>query len=409
MPHTPLTISMITQEALDVLKNNLVMGKLVNRGFDEKYAQVGAKIGDTLSVRLPPRYTVGFGATMVPQDFTETSTQVVLNKQAHIGLSFTSKELLLDIDAFSERVLAPAVSQLANQMDSDVLGLYKQVPRFVGVPATVPADLDVYLNAKAALANAGAPIDDKLAVVINPTMEAKIAYALKDRFHSASQVSMAFEKGKITDAAGFKWYMDQNCPSHAVGALGASNPTVKAAPAAGATTLSTQAWAAGGILNEGDIITIADCYEVNPQNRQSTGEPQKFTVTSLCTADGAGDMAVTVSPAITATGAFQTVDSVPVIGKAISVFGKGTADFGTIAGVTHREGLAFHRDALVLACADLPLNDAAKGSRVSDTDFGLSLRVMRDYDIMHDLNIWRLDVLYGVRCVRPELAVRILS
>jgi hypothetical protein len=411
MPHTPLTISMITQEALDVLKNNLVAAKLVSRNYDDKYGVVGAKIGDTLSVRLPAKYTVGFGAPMTPQDFTETSVPVTLNRQAHIGLSFTSKELLLDIDNFSDRVLSPAVSKLANQIDYDILQLYKKVPYYVGAPGTVPQELDIYLNAKAALADNSAPIDDKLNMVINPAMESRIVYALKGLFQSSSQIAQQYEKGKMGVAAGFNWFMDQNCPSHTVGDIdsGGGTPTVRAIPAAGATALSTQGWGVGATLKEGDVIEIASRYHVNPANGVATNELQKFVVTADAAEDGAGNMTINVSPAITATGAFKTVDSVPQIGDLISVFSKAAANFGDIDTAIHREGLAFHRDAFCFACADLPLNDAAKGSRVTDDQFGLSVRIMRDYDIMNDQNLWRLDVLYGVACLRPELACRVLS
>jgi hypothetical protein len=409
MPNVALTNSVISHEALAVLKNELSFTKKISRTYDSRFAVAGAKIGDTINVRKPPRYTVGTGAVMVPQDFVETSVPVRLDKQYHIGLTFSSVELLLDIDDFSRRVLQPAISQLANQIDYDGLQLYKTVSNYVGAPGVIPANLDVYLNAKAALSNCAAPMDAYRCMCINPNMASTIVFGLRGLIHSGSQIEKQYEKGEMGVAAGWNWIEDQNCPSHTKGVVLNGAPTVNGANQTG-SSLVTQAWAAGNTLNEGDIIQIAGVFHVNPQNRQSTGDLQPFRVTANCTADAGGAMTIPLDPPITPSGAFQTVTASPAAGATITVFGTAAAGFAGISGVTHREGIGFHRDAFTLACADLPVDvGGAKGTRVTDDSFGLSLRVMQQYNITTDQHLWRIDVLAGWATLRPELAVRVLS
>lgn len=400
--NTLLTISMITKEALRILENNLAFTKRVNRQYDDKFAIEGAKIGYVVNARKPVRYVVTTGQALSIQDATETQVPVALTTQDHVDFQFSSADLALSVDDFKDRFLQPAVAALANKIDYAGLSLYNQVASAVGTPGTVPNTLLTYLLAGVALDNNAAPMDDNRYIVITPKMQAYIVDALKGLFQQASAISDQYVKGTMGRASGFQWAMDQNCPTHTVGPLGGT-PLVNTAGQTGAS-LITDGWtaAAASRLKLGDVFTIAGVFGVNPQSRQSTGDLQQFVATADTASDGSGNATIPIYPPITISGAYQTVDSTPADNAAITVLGA--------ANTATPQGMAFHRDAFTLVTADLPVPKGVDmGSRVSDKQLGISLRIVRAYDINTDQWPCRIDVLYGWASLRPELACRIAA
>lgn len=399
MANSNLTISMITREALMILKNNLAFTRGVNRNYDDKFANDGAKIGDTLSIRKPARYQGRTGAALSVEDHTETKVDLSLDTQFGVDVNFTSKELTLDISDFSKRVLEPAVATIANKIDFDGLSLYKEVPNAVGTYGTTPTAIKTFSQAGALMSKNGAPKDRFRSMIIDPDAEVEVIDATKGLFQSSSQISKQYEDGLMGRAAGFNWSMDQNVRSHTIGAHGGT-PLVNGASQSG-SSLVTDGWtASAAILKEGDIITIAGVNGVNPQSRQDYGSSRQFVVTADVTADGTGNATIPIYPAITASGAFQTVTGAPADNAAITVLGT-ASDSGIV-------NLAYHRDAFVFGCADLLLPKGVhEAARVSDDELGISIRLVRQYDINNDKMPCRLDVLYGWKAVYPELACRV--
>ena len=400
MANTNLTIDKITREALMILENNLGFAKGVNREYSSEFANGGAKIGDTVRVRKPAQYTVRSGAALSAQDHTETSVNVALDNQKGVDISFTSKELTLDIDDFSKRILEPAISQIANQIDHDGLLLAKEVYNAVGVPGTTPSTLKTYLEAGAKMDYMSAPMGNRC-VALEPTAQVEIVDSLKGLFQSSEQIKNQYEQGNMGLAAGFKWSMDQNIYTHTVGPLGGT-PLMDGATADGASAIVTDGWTASAAsrLAVGDIFTIAAVFSVNPRSKQSTGQLQQFVVREAFSSDGSGDGTIQISPSIVASGAAQNVTNVPADNAALTVLGAAS----TITPVN----MAYHKDAFTLATADLMLpkgvHDAAV---VRDKQLGISIRMVRQYDINTDTMPMRLDVLYGWKAIRPELACRI--
>lgn len=400
--NTLLTISMITKEALRILENNLAFTRRVNRQYDDKFAIEGAKIGYVVNARKPVRYIVTTGQALNIQDATETQVPVTLTTQDHVDFQFSSADLALSVDDFKDRFLQPAVSALANKIDASGLGLYNQIYNAVGTPGTVPNAILTYLLAGVALDNNAAPMDDQRYVVITPKMQAYIVDALKGLFQQASAIAEQYLKGTMGRASGFQWAMDQNCPTHTVGALGGT-PLVNGAAQSGAS-LITDGWTAAVAtrLKQGDVFTLAGVFGVNPQSRQSTGDLQQFVATADAASDGSGNLTVSISPSITISGAYQTVTAAPADNAAITVLGAATT--------ATPQGMAFHRDAFTLVTADLPVpNGVDKAARIADKQLGISLRMVRAYDINTDHWPTRIDVLYGWATLRPELACRIAA
>jgi hypothetical protein len=402
MANTLLTISMITREALRVLENNLTFTKRVNRQYDSRFGVEGAQIGTVLNVRKPPRYVGRTGTAISIEDATETQVAVTLDTQFGVDITFTSEDLALKISDFSKRFVSPAVATIANKIDNAGMALYTSVYNSVGVPGTPgPTTLLAYLNAGVALDDNSAPMDGARSICITPSQQAQIVNALKGLFQQSSAISSQYARGQMGTAVGFDWYMDQNCNTHTTGTFTTgSTPLVKGAAQTG-SSLITDGWAnSTAVILKGDVFTIANVNHVNPQSLASTGTAQQFVATANGTSDGSGNLTVSISPSITTGTGFQTVDASPADNAAITMVGAEAKQ--------SPQGLAFHRDAFTLAMADLPLPQGTDmAARVSDDQLGMSIRLIRDYDITTDKFPCRLDVLFGWAALRPELACRV--
>lgn len=402
MSNSLLTISMITKESLRILKNELGFSKGVNRQYDDQFAKAGAKIGSVINIRKPVRYTVTNGAALNIQDVTDQSVALTLSNQKHVGFQFSSKDLTLSVDEFSARYVKPAIAALANQIDFDGMAQYVNVFNQVGTAGTTPNSALTYLQAGQKMSEFGAPVDDNRSVCISPAAQASTVNALTGLFQSAERISEQYEKGLMGQGLGFKFKMDQNVNSQTVGSLGGT-PVVDAAGGVLSGNGLSMRGAGGTVtnyLNVGDVFTIAAVHAVNPQNRTSTGALQQFVVTAAFSANSSGKGTISISPAITTSGQYQTVDAAPADGASIVITGS--------ANTAYPQHLAYHKDAFVLGMADLDLPGGVEmAARASDPDNGLSLRIVRAYDINSDNHPCRLDVLYGWQTVYPELACRI--
>ena len=403
-----LTISDITYEAAMILKNNLKLGSRVNRQYDSSFARSGAKIGNVVNIRKPPRFVGRSGQTAKFEGITEQYVALTLSTQFGVDLNYSSADMTLSMDNFRSRYLAPAVATVANKIDADGLALYNQVPWMVGTPGTTPNALLTYMTAGAILSEEAAPRDDMRSLMLNPLSMATIADANKALFNPQTAIGEQYRSGLMSQAAGWMWYEDQNVATHTVGALGGT-PLVNGASQTG-SSLITDGWTAAAAtrLKKGDVFTIANVYAVNPQNRTSTGRLRQFVVTADSASDGSGNMTIPIYPAITppnsdGTGAqFQTVNASPANDAALTVIGS--------ASTISPQNLGFHRDAIALAMVDLEMpRGAVEAERVSDEDAGISIRIVHYYDGVSDISGARLDVLYGWCLVYPELCVRIAA
>jgi hypothetical protein len=402
MANSLLTPTVIAKEMLMEFKNQLGMGNDVNRQYDDQFAKKGAKIGSSITIRKPNRYAVQTGATLVNQDVTEESSILTLDKQKHVAIKFTSADMALTIDDFKNRYITSAVSALANQVDIDLHALYKDVPNLVGSAGTTPATALVWLQGGQKLDEFGAPMDGKRCTSLNPAAQAATVDGLKGLFQSSEKISSQYEKGRMGQGLGFNFRMSQNVASHTVGPLGGT-PLVNGASQTGAT-LVTDGWTASAAsrLKQGDVFTIANVFAVNPISKISTGALQQFVVTADVSSDGSGNLTAAISPSIVTSGALQTVSGSPADNAAVTVVGT--------AATAYPQNLAFHRDAFVLGCADLELPSGVDFAAVaSDAEAGLSLRIVRAYDISADTFPCRIDILYGLKTVRPEWACRVVG
>ncbi len=400
MANSILTIDMITRKALEILENNLVITRNVNRQYDDSFAVEGAKIGSTLRIRLPDRALVTDGAALQVQDDNEQFTTLTVSTQKHIGVNFTSAELTMQLDDFAERVLKPRISQLASSVDSDVANAFKTIGNSVGTPGTTPSTSLVLLQAQQKLNENAAVMSPRYATV-NPAANAGLVEGMKGLFNPTDTVSRQFKNGMMgTGVLGFdEINMSQSIKQFTTGSRdAAAATTVKTTVSSqGASTIVlTQASVTTTIL-AGDVFTVADCYAVNPQTRETTGSLFQFVALADATAV-AGDWSVTVAPIYTSANALATVNSFPTSGKVVTFLGT--------ASTAYPQNLVYHKDAITFGSADLLLPQGVDMAARAVHN-GISLRVVRQYDINNDRMPCRIDVLYGFSTIRPQMACRI--
>jgi hypothetical protein len=415
MSNNLLTISMITNEALMVLENELTFSNNVDRTYDDQFAVSGAKIGATLNVRKPGRFIGTTGPALNVEDFYESSVPVTLSTQFHVDTQFTTADLALSLDMFSDRVLKPAVAAIANKIDFDGLTMAKNnTANIVGTAGTPPTGLITYLTAGAYLDSEGAPRDGRRSCVIEPFTSATIVDSLKGLFVPSDAISKQYQKGMMgRDSAGMNWFMDQNVISQTFGSYATATLSCNTTTGTGfitsgwasTSTIALTAATATAGLKQGDVIQIAGIFAVNPQNRQAYGSNKlrNFVVTSNVTVATSGTTSVTVSPAVITAGQFQNVSLASTSSTAVVTPFNNT---GTVS----PQNIVMHKTAFALATADLELPDGVVfAGRASDKELGLSMRVVRQYTINSDSIPTRVDVLYGWAPLYPELACRVAA
>lgn len=418
MSNNLLTISKITNEALMVLENELTFTSEVDRNYDDQFAVVGAKIGNTVNVRKPGRFIGTTGPALNVEDFNETSVPVTLSTQFHVDTQFTTQDLALSLDMFSDRVLKPAIAAIANKIDRDGMAMaVAQTANIVGTAGVVPTELLTYLTAGAYLDSEGAPRDGRRSCIVEPFTSASIVNSLKGLFVPQEAIASQYRKGLMgRDSGGMNWKLDQNVVAQTFGDNSTDTVTASVNTTTG-TGFLTSGWASSstisvtaantGIinLNAGDVFTIDGVYAVNPQNRQAYGSNKlrNFVVKTTVAISSGSSANVVVSPAVITAGQFQNV-TIPTTSSsaAVTQFNK--------TGVVSAQNIIMHKNAFTLAVADLELPEGVHfAGRASDKEIGLSMRVVRQYTINNDSIPTRLDVLYGWAPLYPELACRVAS
>jgi hypothetical protein len=400
MANSILTIDMITRKSLEILENNLVLSRNVNRQYDDSFAVEGAKIGSTLRIRLPDRALVTDGAALQVQDDNEQFTTLTVSSQKHIGVNFTSAELTMQLDDFAERVLKPRVSQLASSVDADVASVFKSIYNTVGTPGTPPATSLVLLQANQKLNEFATPMDQRYATV-NPAANAGLVEGLKGLFNPTSTISKQFKSGMMGEGIlGLdEMNMSQSIGVHTTGVTPTLPIVATTVATQGATSLAISFSSGSPTFKIGDVFTIGGVFAVNPQTRQSTGSLQQFVVTADVNVSSTTTATLSVQPPIfTPSNALATVDSFPQANAVLTFVGG--------SNVGYPQNLIYHKDAISLATADLILPTGVDmASR--QVHNGISLRIVRQYDINNDRLPCRIDVLYGYAAIRPVTAVRL--
>lgn len=403
---------MYTDETLRVLQNNIVLGKKVSRKWQSEFGKEAMKIGDTLNIRRPARFTVSTGQAFSGQDYTETSIPLVVNQQKHIDTSFTSADLTLKLQDFSDRVIKPGAIQLAQQIDIDgYINAKNTVGNLTGTPGTSPNNVSFLFDIGKKLDDFSVPRDANRYYVLDQGSNASQVAAMTGFFNQQNLIGKQYEDGIFVDGTntvGLKIAMSQNVARQLVGPLGGT-PVVNGASQglvagwANTGNLITNGWTAAAALRlrAGDIFTAAGCFSVNPVTKQSTGQLMQFVVLADTSSDASGNATIPISPAIITAGPFQNVTASPTNGGGITVSGT--------ASTSYARNLAWNPDAFELAVVKMvDLAEFGGWGAVRSQD-GFSLRVFRQAAISSDTVGNRVDALYGWATPYPEQATQQVS
>lgn len=388
-----LTPSLITKETLVILENNLVAAGKVNRQFENQFV----KIGNSITVRKPNRFVVTNGPGLVVQNITEPSTSITISNQLQVAFQFSTQDLTLTIEEFSERYLKPGAAAIANQVDYLTLSNVNSFSNLVGTAGTTPSTFASLAAVGQRMDELGAPQDGRV-LIVTPATYWSLSNGLISLF--VKSVSEPALKGFLANIANFSIYEDQNTQSHTWGAFGGSG-VVNGAGQTG-SNIVTNGWTASvtGLFQAGDVVNFAGVYEVNPQSRQSTGTLKNFVIASTVNSDASGNATLPISPALTTTGAFQNATGSPANLASVGVVSSPTAS------TSYFQNFGFTRDAIGLVCVPLELPEGVD-FRSREMWKGVSMRIVRAWDINNDVFPCRMDVLMGTAQFYNDLGVRL--
>lgn len=409
MANTVLTASIIAKEATMILNNELGMAKAVYRGYEKEYSNSvnGYTPGATVTIKRPTDFTVRDGAVASIQDVTEGSTSITVNKQKGVDFQFSSVELSLSIRELSERVIKPAMVQLANQVDRDLMALYSSVPTWVGTPGQTVNSFTDFAKAPERLDLMAVPSDQRTSFLSPTDFWGMVGN--QTNLYVQGIANGAYREGSLGNVAGITTNMSQNVPTHTVGVAtgtplvngGSQVSTYASVKDTMTQSLVTDGWtnSTTGIVKAGDVFTIAGVYDVNPVTKATLPHLKQFVVTADANSGAStGPATITIYPALISSGAFQNVSAAPENDAAITVQGTG--------GTGYAQNLVFHKNAFALAMVPLVAPQGAVDVARETMD-GVSVRIIPYYDGTNDIAKWRADILYGVKAIDPRLAARL--
>lgn len=391
MANAILTPTAVTREVLRVLHEKASFIGTVNRTYDDSFAVKGGKIGDSLKIRLPNQYTVRTGKTLDAQDTNEESVTLTAATQKGVDMVFSSAELTMNIDDFSKRIIEPAMSVLISDIEASMMSeVTKGVYNSVGTPGTTPNAFLTFGQARAKLNQGLAPKDNNRYTQLDSLAMATMVDAGKGLFQDASAIAKQYREGMIGRTSGFDWFENERIYTHTTGSDHTTVTVNDGAIASGDTTITT----AGGAVTVGTVFTFSgDAVKaVHPETKVAYSHDQQFVITAVNGNDW------TFSPAIITSGARQNVSKLPTTGAAITLVGS--------ASTAYPQHLAYHKDAFAFVSADLEMPEGVHFAAREQMD-GLSVRIVRQYDINSDNIPCRLDILHGYKLLRAALACRI--
>lgn len=399
MANSLLSPSIITKEALRILHNETTLINNVNRSYNDRFGKTGAKIGETLNIRKPNQFKIRRGRVVQVNDVQEETIPLTVQQPVGVDMEFDSRELTLTLDDFSQRYIRPAVSRLTSALESDMMKyILPRVPNAVVNSGAM--SLTQALNAKAKLNEHLAPSSDRYALV-NSQQSVDVVTGTSTLFNNQTEIGKQYREGRMGRAAGFDWYETTTAPRFFSGAgtgylvNGANQQAADQGKPGETQTLVVDTGT--GAIAEGTIFTIPGVYEVNPETKDQNGRLRQFTVIS---SNATPATSIVISPAIVTTGAKQNVNAGPADNAVIT--------FATSASNNYDQGLFFHRDAFTLVTVDLEMPNGVDW-KARETMDGVSMRLVRDWDIVNDAWVTRLDILPAYAVLYPDWAVKGLS
>jgi coat protein Gp5 len=421
MANSLITAQWVARKALVLLHAKSNFTGRTNRDYQSLLPGPinGVILGQQLSIRLPFQYVGRTGPQMNAQNSVQRFATLNVNNQGGVDINFTSVERAMLLNNFEEQVLEPAVAKSASILEVATTSVVNSVPKFVGAYNTTETFQQLLLSERF-LTETLAPEDDRRTFTATPQCSYFFVNDNKGLFNPESTISDQWLEGVIADrVAGYVAFRNTKMPTHLIGSITGSTPVVNGAGQSNSGagnafvstfSLVTNGWGSGTTtLNAGDIISIANVNDVDPESKISLGRLKQFVVTTTIS-DTAGAITIPIAPGIITGGAYQNVDSVPATGAAIYVFGQTTtAPLAAASGQLIKQSLGWYRDAVVFANPPmLDLSPLVKMTAAESFE-GYNIRFAQQWDPSNDVLPARLDFIYGFVLAYPELAVRLIA
>ena len=408
MANTNLTVDQITNHALMVLHQKLNFIGNIRRDYDDSYKTGGAKGGESIRIRLPNQFTVRTGKSLSTQDVTQRSVTLTTGTQKGVDMTFSMQELTQDINLFSENFIDPAMSVLAANIENDALSMYKTVYTEVVDVGAVETLASVLQSKQRGVENLW-PTNNRC-LLLHPKASVDLVTELKGLFNPQANLSKNYKEGMIANNfMGYdKVYENSMMPVHTTGSDdGTADYLLNNGTLTGGTaTVDTGT----GTWKAGDIFYINTVTRVHPETKVDTLNHQPF----VCTNDeGSSTTSIEFTPEIVTSGGNQNVAAAMADGDAFHKVESDnrvtlTSATDIAASADYLISLGFHKDAFAFATADLEKPSGVHFSARKVMD-GISMRIIRAYAIATDTMPCRIDILYGYKAIRPDLACRIGS
>lgn len=399
-----LDSTLVARETLRLLHAELSFVGSITRTYSDEFAQKGAKVGEKVQVRIPNRFKGREGRMYDRSVIRERSIDVVLDRQKGVDLSFTSEDLTLDIDAFSDRFLRPAAKQLATHIEWDVLSLAHRVGQAVLCPAHGPGVGEV-LKGRRYLDDSLAPPSGRRGLFC-PAHVRSLTQSIRDQYNPASTIAKVYEDRAFSRLSGFQFSDTTVMPPivSGEGAPGGPLATLKEEITGNSQSSCVLVFSSEDRtkMNPGDCFAFKGVYAVHPETKVPYSYLKQFSVVSI-----KDDGTVVFTPEIDTRSVYKNV-SIERSGRA-DVIAAGTEVFKAFPAAGFMESsLLYHPDAFAFVTADLEVPRGVDFAARESHD-GISMRLVRDYDGKSDQMLCRFDVLYGYGLLDESLACRLVS
>lgn len=399
-----LDSTLVAREMLRLLHADLSFVGSITRAYSGEFAQQGAKIGETVQVRTPNRFKVREGRTYERSLIRERGFEVSLDRQRGVDLAFTTEDLTLDLDRFSDRILKPAAKQLATHIEWDVLSLAHRVGQTV-YGSSQGLTVGEVLAGKRYLDDSLAPTSGRRGLFC-PAHKRSMTKSIRRQYNPGAYVSQVYQDRRFSRLSGFEYHDTTVMPAFTSGATehGLTNLAVKTA-LSGNNQSSCEIRGGDFGLLPGDSFMFDQVYAVHPETKVPYTYLKQFSVVSVET-EGSNKR-VTFTPKLDLRGPYKNVS----IGrdKSRETIGVGTKLHKPFpAGGFMESSLLYHPDAFAFVTADLEVPRGVDFAARESHD-GLSMRLVRDYDSKRDQMLCRFDVLYGYCLLDESLACRVVS
>lgn len=403
MSNVLATNGLIAKTSLAVLKNMLTFSANVNRDFEDEFTSNmsrGYAPGQTINIKRPPRYQYRAGRVAVPQATVETTIPLTLS-QGGCDIQFTSLERTLSLSKLEDKIAA-AIAPVANEIDRQGLQLAHYATfNTINQTGVLPTSQSLAIQA---MTDMGARLDEMAAprvmgqrtFITAPRVNGSLIQGMAGLFNGSDAINKQFNSGVLVPSFGLKIGMDQNVDTHTNGTQAVTGTAINGA---GQTGSNITVAALTGTISRGTVIALPGVFAVNPQSRISTGSVAQFVVTADLPA---GATSIPVSPALVTGGAFQNVTMSPTSGQNFLIVGAASTSYQT--------NVAYHKDAFTLAMVPMAAPESGTGAKShQETDDGFTVKVTTGYDITNDVQLTRIDVLFGWAATYPELSTKYYS